>query len=126
MIYASAVYRDTIPSELRRFSAAACSHGQRIPAPRVTDLADNHDFFQLADTTNHCLLGRLKKQWKIHLGRHPVGVSSSKARSARTLTLISQALPAPAHWWKEQTFSRLGQHLPAWITTVCKWRVQRF
>src|SRR4029077_5029150 len=31
--------------------------------------------------------------------------------------LISHALPAPAHWWKEQTFSRLGQHLLAWITT---------
>ena len=31
--------------------------------------------------------------------------------------LISHALPAPAHWWKEQTFSRLGRHLPAWITT---------
>ncbi len=30
--------------------------------------------------------------------------------------LISHALPAPAHWWKEQTFSRLLQHLPAWIT----------
>ena len=31
--------------------------------------------------------------------------------------LISHALPAPAHWWKEQTWARLGQHLPAWITT---------
>lgn len=31
--------------------------------------------------------------------------------------LISHALPTPAHWWKEQTFSRLGRHLPAWITT---------
>jgi transposase len=31
--------------------------------------------------------------------------------------LISHALPAPAHWWKEQTFSRLGRHLPAWIIT---------
>jgi transposase len=31
--------------------------------------------------------------------------------------LISHALPAPAHWWKEQTFSRLGRHLPAWVTT---------
>ncbi len=30
--------------------------------------------------------------------------------------LINHALPAPAHWWKEQTWSRLGQHLPAWIT----------
>src|SRR5215831_10920467 len=31
--------------------------------------------------------------------------------------LISQALPAPAHWWKEQSWRRLGRHLPAWITT---------
>ena len=31
--------------------------------------------------------------------------------------LISHALPAPAHWWKEQTFCRLCRHLPAWITT---------
>ena len=31
--------------------------------------------------------------------------------------LINHALPAPAHWWKEQTWTRLGQHLPAWITT---------
>jgi hypothetical protein len=31
--------------------------------------------------------------------------------------LISHALPAPAHWWKEQTFSRLDRHLPAWVTT---------
>jgi transposase len=31
--------------------------------------------------------------------------------------LISHTLPAPAHWWKEQTFSRLGRHLPAWIVT---------
>lgn len=31
--------------------------------------------------------------------------------------LINHALPAPAHWWKEQTFSRLGRHLPAWMVT---------
>jgi transposase len=31
--------------------------------------------------------------------------------------LINHALPAPAHWWKEQTFSRLGGHLPAWMVT---------
>ena len=30
--------------------------------------------------------------------------------------LIHHALPAPAHWWKQQTWSRLGKHLPAWIT----------
>ena len=29
--------------------------------------------------------------------------------------LISHALPAPAHWWKEQTWSRLRKHLPEWI-----------
>ena len=30
--------------------------------------------------------------------------------------LISHALPAPAHWWKQQTWNRLGKHLPVWIT----------
>ena len=30
--------------------------------------------------------------------------------------LINHALPAPAHWWKEQTWSRLGKHLPDWMT----------
>lgn len=31
--------------------------------------------------------------------------------------LINHALPAPAHWWKEQTWTRLSKHLPQWITT---------
>ena len=31
--------------------------------------------------------------------------------------LISHSLPAPAHWWKKQTWTRLGKHLPRWITT---------
>ena len=30
--------------------------------------------------------------------------------------LINHALPAPTHWWKEQTWSRLGKHLPDWMT----------
>lgn len=30
--------------------------------------------------------------------------------------LINHALPAPAHWWKEQTWRRLSKHLPEWIT----------
>jgi transposase len=34
--------------------------------------------------------------------------------------LINHALPAPAHWWKEQTFCRLGKHLPEWITLRLK------
>ncbi len=29
--------------------------------------------------------------------------------------LINHALAAPAHWWKQQTWSRLGKHLPVWI-----------
>jgi transposase len=29
--------------------------------------------------------------------------------------LISQALPAPAHWWKKQTWNRLGRYLPQWM-----------
>jgi transposase len=31
--------------------------------------------------------------------------------------LLNHALPAPAHWWKEQNWSRLNKHLPVWITT---------
>jgi len=31
--------------------------------------------------------------------------------------LISHSLPAPAHWWKKQTWTRLGKRLPGWITT---------
>lgn len=29
--------------------------------------------------------------------------------------LVSQSLPAPAHWWKKQTWSRLTKLLPAWL-----------
>ena len=29
--------------------------------------------------------------------------------------LVSHSLPAPAHWWKNQTWSRLSKHLQAWI-----------
>ena len=29
--------------------------------------------------------------------------------------LVSYGMPAPAHWWKEQTFGRLKKVLPAWI-----------
>ena len=29
--------------------------------------------------------------------------------------LVSYGLPAPAHWWKNQTFSRLGKVLPDWL-----------
>jgi transposase len=29
--------------------------------------------------------------------------------------LVNHGLPAPAHWWKPQTWNRLGKLLPAWI-----------
>jgi transposase len=29
--------------------------------------------------------------------------------------LVSHSLPAPAHWWKNQTWNRLGKLLPRWI-----------
>ena len=29
--------------------------------------------------------------------------------------LLAQGLPAPAHWWKPQSWNRLGKLLPAWI-----------
>lgn len=42
------VYRHTMPCEVRRFPAGARSCGQRVPAPRISDVADNHDLLQLA------------------------------------------------------------------------------
>lgn len=37
--------------------------------------------------------------------------------------LVSHSLPAPAHWWKNQTWSRLQKHLPAWIIPMLEiWR----
>ena len=40
----------------------------------------------------------------------------SSAREAQgRAPLISHALPAPAHWWKNQTGTRLQKHLPEWI-----------
>jgi transposase len=29
--------------------------------------------------------------------------------------LVNHSLPATAHWWKNQTWSRLAKHLPAWL-----------
>src|SRR5947209_11767717 len=53
-----AVYRDSMTGELRRFTACALGHGQRVAAPRVRDLADDYDLFQLAAATNPNLLVR--------------------------------------------------------------------
>jgi len=39
-----------------------------------------------------------------------------KLEAAGRGLLVSHGLPAPAHWWKEQTWThRLTPHLPAWI-----------
>src|SRR5437764_12248125 len=36
-------------------------------------------------------------------------------RSRGAVSLVNHSLPAPAHWWKNQTWSRLCKLLPAWI-----------
>ena len=30
--------------------------------------------------------------------------------------LVNHGLPSPAHWWKNQTWSRLTKHLPEWLS----------
>ncbi|MBE7497586.1 MAG: hypothetical protein HS117_21785 [Verrucomicrobiaceae bacterium] len=32
--------------------------------------------------------------------------------------LVNHGLPAPAHWWMEQTWSRLIKLLPGWIVPM--------
>jgi transposase len=32
--------------------------------------------------------------------------------------LVNHGLPAPAHWWMNQTWDRLAKHLPAWIVPM--------
>lgn len=45
-----------MPSELGHFPADSLGHGQRVPAARVSDFADDHDLFQLATATDPSLL----------------------------------------------------------------------
>jgi hypothetical protein len=55
------VYRKTMPGEMRRIPAGLRGYGQRVPASRVSDFADNHDLFQLADAAElHLLVGGRK------------------------------------------------------------------
>src|SRR5215471_1627017 len=61
-----AIYGQTMPGELCRFPACARGHGQCVPAPRVGDLADNNDLFQLAGATDQHLF----------VGGHEVGRKS--------------------------------------------------
>ena len=53
-----AVYRDSMTGELRRFPACARGHRQCVPAPRVSDFADDDDLFQFAAATDPNLLVR--------------------------------------------------------------------
>ena len=38
-----------------------------------------------------------------------------KLEAAGRGLLVSHSLPAPAHWWQPQTWSRLGKLLPPWV-----------
>lgn len=42
----------------------------------------------------------------------------SKMQAQGRGLLVSHGLPAPAHWWREQTWGRLQPELPAWITPM--------
>lgn len=39
----------------------------------------------------------------------------SKMQAQARGLLVNHGLPAPAHWWMEQTWGRLTKHLPPWI-----------
>jgi hypothetical protein len=53
-----AVYRDTMSGEFRRIPPGVLGDRQCIPAPRVSNFADNYDLFQLtAATYPHPLVG---------------------------------------------------------------------
>lgn len=42
----------------------------------------------------------------------------SKMQAQGRCLLVNHGLPAPAHWWMQQTWSRLLKHLPAWIVPM--------
>ena len=42
----------------------------------------------------------------------------SKMQAQGRGLLVNHGLPAPPHWWMEQTWGRLQQHLPAWIVPM--------
>jgi len=52
----SAVDREAMPGELLFFPAGARGHGERVPAPRVGEFADDHDLDQLAAAIDPPLL----------------------------------------------------------------------
>jgi transposase len=39
--------------------------------------------------------------------------------------LINHSFPSPAHWWKNQTWSRLVKHLPGWVCARLKYTGRR-
>src|SRR5262249_38689171 len=70
-----AVDRHTITSEPSLLSAGAWGHGERVPAPRVGNLADDHDLRQLANAANSKLLVSGGE-----LGREPISTDAVLAR----------------------------------------------
>lgn len=49
-------------------------------------------------------------QWRVARNKLRMDLFEAQGRSL----LICHSLPAPAHWWKKQTWIRFGKHLPAW------------
>ena len=69
-----AVDREAITSESALFPADERGHGERVPAPRVGNLADDHDLFQLADAADPNLFDGRPRSWRrTHPARTPIG-----------------------------------------------------
>ena len=55
----------------------------------------------------------------VHRQRQQLVKHRQKLEAAGRSLLITHALPAPAHWWKPQTWRyRLRKHLPPWIVPL--------
>ncbi len=118
---------------LHRQLVAAGAHGYVI-APRKLDEArtgvktDPRDALTLCQRLSRYLEGNTRELAVIRVpsaeeerARHVSRQREQLVRHRQKLEaagrglLVSHSLPAPAHWWKNQTWSRLGKSLPQWV-----------
>jgi transposase len=62
-----------------------------------------------------CLLKRRNAARHVSRQREQLIRLRQKLEAQGRSLLVSHSLPSPAHWWKNQTWSRLVKHLPGWI-----------
>ena len=118
---------------LHRQLVAAGAHGYVI-APRKLDeqrtgvKTDPRDALTLCQRLSRYLEGNTRELAVIRVpsaeeerARHVSRQREQLVRHRQKLEaagrglLVSHSLPAPAHWWKNQTWSRLGKLLPQWV-----------